>query len=895
MATRKTKRKVPAAKRVTREPAAQPEWTAGMAFEASEGMRMEDALRITNERLAVAASSADIGVWDFDLVHNRIAWDDRLYRLYGRSRDDPSFDPTRDWRGCIHRDDIERVEADLTHIVEARHTFHLEFRVCWQNGDVRDIRATGQVLRDRAGKPLRIIGANIDVTERNRYEDAIRQNERFMRILTDNLPEMIGYWTPELRCTFANAAYAQWFGRSREDVIGRCLPELLGEAIFSSVKQYVAAALRGEEQRFEQSRLCPDQRTRDFWIYYLPDRDGDKVKGVISVLIDVGELKRAQGRLQELNVALQQRTRQAEAASVAKTLFLANMSHEIRTPLSAVIGLTHLLEQTSLDVEQSVFVDKINIASRSLLGTINDVLDLSKIEAGEMHVEEAAFDLHRLIAELASIMTVQAQAKQIALDVRLADDMPVGMSGDATRINQILTNLLSNAIKFTDRGVVSLTVSVLERSATWVSLRFSVRDTGIGMAPEMTDRVFLPFTQADASTTRKFGGTGLGLSIVKRLCTLLNGEIYVTSTPGRGSEFTVTLPLRLKETVRSRDAERLAASGAGVSLTGVHVLVADDSELNLEIAQRMLLRAGATVTLAHNGAEAVELLSRPTTRCHAVLMDVHMPVLDGLGATRRIRSSPGLSTLPIIAITAGALLSERQRAMDAGMNDFITKPFDPHTMIAALRRQLPHAVRELPSAPPTAAGPVPDDWPVLEGMDATETFALLSGGRRLFARLLQHLCAQLEALEGAAADASTLTSHLHKLTGSAAMLGAKSLQQAAGEAERIAHIDPAEGLRATALTVIPQLRRLREAAAGLMTTQQRANRPSAAEPDRSRAQLDTLIDLLAHNRVDALEVFEAVTPFLQLQLGEETFVELDRVLNALQYNRALEILTPLTA
>jgi len=893
MATRKAKRKAPGAKRAAGGLMPQPEWAAGIAFDSSKGMRMEDALRITNERLAVAASSADIGVWDFDLVHNRIAWDDRLYRLYGRSRDDPSFDPTRDWRGCIHRDDIVRVEADLTRIVEARQTFKLEFRVCWQNGDVRDICATGQVLRDTTGKPLRIIGANLDVTERNRYEQAIRQNERFMRILTDNLPEMIGYWTPELRCTFANAAYAQWFGRRKEELIGSSLPDLLGDAVFSTVRQYIQAALGGEEQRFEQRRLCPDQQTRDFWIYYLPDRDGDKVKGVISVLFDVGELKLAQGRLQELNVTLQQRTRQAEAASVAKTLFLANMSHEIRTPLSAVIGLTHLLEQTSLDWEQTVFVDKINIASRSLSGTINDVLDLSKIEAGEMHVEEATFDMHRLIAELASIMTVQAQAKQIALDVRLDADMPMGMSGDATRINQILTNLLSNAIKFTDRGVVSLTVSVSERSASCISLRFIVRDTGIGMAPEMTDRVFLPFTQADASTTRKFGGTGLGLSIVKRLCTLLKGEIYVTSTPGRGSEFTVTLPL--KEAVRSRDAERFAASGAAVSLTGIHVLVADDSELNLEIAQRMLLRAGATVTLAHKGAEAVELLSRSPGRCHAVLMDVHMPVLDGLGATRRIRSTPGLSALPIIAITAGALLSERQRALDAGMNDFITKPFDPHTLIAALCRQLPDAVRELPAAPPTAAGPAPADWPVLDGMNASDTFALLSGDRRLLAQLLQHLFVQLEVLEGAAADASILASHLHKLTGSAAMLGAKALQQAASEAERIAHVDATEGLRATALTVIPQLRRLRESATGLMTAQQHQNRPSAAELDRSRAQLDTLIDLLAHNRVDALEVFEAVTPFLQLQLGQESFVELDRVLNALQYNRALEILTPLTA
>ncbi len=433
----------------------------------------------------------------------------------------------------------------------------------------------------------------------------------------------------------------------------------------------------------------------------------DTVVGFIAVGSDLSERKQAEDQLESLNLALNKRSAQAESASRAKTEFLAIMSHEIRSPLNAVIGLSYLLRQTSLDESQRSYLQKIDTATQALRSVIDDVLDISKIEAGEMTLEEAGFDLHEMLDTVVSMSAVGASEKGVSVLLELPEALPTHLRGDLVRIRQILLNLMSNAVKFTARGSVRLNVqwaAALPGQAPpqpgqpkRARLRFAVVDTGIGIEPEVLQRLFKPFTQADSSTTRRYGGTGLGLSIVRQLTELMGGEIGVFSTPGQGSEFWVVLPLAIDTEPPARPAVRTSgatgAAGAAVAATAgsqalpeVRVLVVDDSPVNLLICQHILEREGATVSTARDGREAVERLRADPSGFDLVLMDVHMPGLDGNAATRLIRGELGLRSLPVVALTASGLVAERQGAFEAGMNDFIGKPFDAERLVRTVVR-----------------------------------------------------------------------------------------------------------------------------------------------------------------------------------------------------------------
>src|SRR5450631_3539674 len=555
------------------------------------------------------------------------------------------------------------------------------------------------------------------------------------------------------------------------------------------------------------------------------------VRVAAEVECENGLPKRLVGAIQDITerCKLEHRLRDAIAvadkANKSKSEFLANMSHEIRTPLNAVIGLGYLLEQTSLSEDQRQFLSKIQFAGRALLGVVNNVLDLSKIEADEMSLEDQPFDLPQLVRDVSQMLLPQAAEKGIELNVRPArDTLPRMLMGDASRVRQILTNLLNNAIKFTERGHVTLAAYCTEQGAGRIRLRCEVADTGIGIEPGACERLFTPFTQADASTTRRFGGTGLGLSIARRFVELMGGEIGVTSTLGVGSTFWIEIPFRIAPDVdatlttsglhilvldpqgdapqgqgamvralgwspqvvetgeqmlsimsntppdvrldaiildlhlRDMDAHRLierleqscpygeapsvivVADSADSSLehkrrmraddgllvrpvtssalfnainfavsrqpdshvrvfestnfdelhaqwlSGVRVLVVDDSDINLEVAQRILERQGALVATCSNGEAALAYVRDHHQELDLVLMDVQMPVIDGNEATRRIRHELQLPALPVVALTAGALVGERQRSLEAGMNDFVSKPFDPQALIRKVRR-----------------------------------------------------------------------------------------------------------------------------------------------------------------------------------------------------------------
>jgi two-component system, sensor histidine kinase and response regulator len=781
-----------------------------------------------------------------------------------------------------------------------------------------------------------ILSANLTtraLLEHTRLQaEALATVEERSRLILGSVDEGICGLDTEGHMTFVNTAGARMLGYPPEELVGCPMHARIHYAHPDGSPFPREECSMYKTARDGQSRVVSDEV---FW-----KKDGtcfpaeysttailknNASIGTVVAFRDISDRLRAEAELLAAKDT-------AEAATKAKSDFLANMSHEIRTPMNAILGMTHLALKTDLTPKQADYLTKVKSAAQSLLGIINDILDFSKIEAGKLDIEKTEFEFENALENLSIVVSHKAQDKKLEFLISAPPDIPPNLIGDPLRLGQILINLVNNAVKFTDHGEVMLTVAVEEKLEDRVNLKFIVSDTGIGMTPEQSSRLFQAFSQADTSTTRKYGGTGLGLSISKRLVEMMEGTIWATSEPGVGSKFQFTAwfgigagkkqkrfvpdlagirtlivddneqarailtemvgafalraesvasgedaireiaaadsqdPYRLvlmdwymnpmdgleasriikrndrlknvpkivmvtafgREDIREQ-AEKIGIDGyllkpANSSLlydtlvdlfgvpvsddqpsrakkdkpgehnaTGIRVLLAEDNEMNQQVATELLQSAGAIVTIANHGGEAVKLLTAndQPPPFDVVLMDIQMPEMDGITATKLLRTHPYLDKLPIIAMTAHALVEERQRCIDAGMNDHIAKPIDPDAMFSTILRWATPKANPAPEVQAIAAKPVDEvALPPIAGVNIADGLNRVAGNRRLYRDLLSQFASKQAAAasEVAAAldskDRQTAERIAHAVKGVAGNLGITEVQAAAQKLEK---------------------------------------------------------------------------------------------------------------
>jgi PAS domain S-box-containing protein len=990
------------------------------------------------ERLSAILTGTNVGTWEWNVQSGETLINARAAEMLGHAPGALSPLAAATWQGWVHAEDWMRAARKLQrHLRRDSDYFDSEMRLRRVDGGWVWVLVRGRVSSwTEDGRPLWMAGTQQDISQRKRGEAALRDQLHFTQQLMETIPIPVQFKDLEGRFLGLNRAAEQMLKVKREDWIGKTLAQVYPaelaqmhgaierELIEQAGGRTYEGVTRASDGTLTQVRISKTLFTR---------ADG-AFAGTIAAMVDIGDFKKAQQALREGKEA-------ADSANRAKSQFLANMSHEIRTPMNAILGMLRLLQNTPLTPRQLDYAGKTEAAARSLLGLLNDILDFSKIEAGKMTLDLRPFHLDGLLRDLSVILAANVGPKDLEVLFDIDPSVPAVLHGDDMRLQQVLINLGGNAIKFTAQGEVVVGIHVRERRGDAVLLRFAVRDTGIGIAPQNQTHIFSGFSQAEGSTTRRFGGTGLGLAICQRLVGMMGGELRLDSALGAGSTFhfdawlalgeassnapapprrcpaslralivddnpsarfvlaamarsigwqvevaaggdeaialieksiadearfeailidwqmpgldgwetslrirrlagPAQAPLLVMVTAHGREMlarrsadeqslldgflvkpvtasmlfdaieeargamrQRVAAPLRGQGrLTGMRLLVVEDNPNNQQVAQELLADEGAQVELAGNGREGVAAVEAAAAPFHAVLMDIQMPVMDGYAATAEIRQRLGLDSLPIIAMTANAMASDREACLAAGMNDHVGKPFDLHHLVATLQRH----VALLPPTPWKRPQPASDLPAVLlheaehAGVELQAALGRFGGNAALYARTLQRfvddaisttgqLPAQLR--RGEPIEAGRL---MHSLKGLAATLGASRLAALAAAAETALASGEAprrtdallEAWRNALDAAAPAMKRLGDRLEGASPAGAGATvgpPPDAVSLGRS---LDELQRLLRDADMRAVDV-HARLPRDHAALPHEALQPLDAAMAALDFDRAL--------
>ena len=647
---------------------------------------------------------------------------------------------------------------------------------------------------------LGLAGISLSSASARQRQQALQQ----AKAIIDSSDDAIISKNPAGIITSWNRGAQKIFGYTPEEAIGQSMRLLVPPDRPDEVTAILARILRGEiVERYETVRRCKAGRLIDISATISPVLgENGKIVGASVIARDISDRKRIARELEaqkeNLEDLVDQRTielsdalKASQLADQAKDAFLANISHELRTPLNAVIGMANLARSITTEPRQADYLDKITTSGKHLNRIVNDLLDLSKIAAGRVEFERIAFSVRGLVLRGNSVMAHRAAEKKLILIETIDDAVPDILVGDPGRIEQILLNLLSNAIKFTPTGQIEVRVKLHALLEKHVSLDIEVEDSGIGMSAADMTHLFQPFSQADASISRKYGGTGLGLTISRLLAKMMGGDISVSSREGGGTTFCVRIWLDLGDAQDLPASEPAETGQLPARYENTRVLVVEDQPLNREIVDALLTQVGITARMAENGQEALDILSESGADAFdLVLMDIQMPVMDGLTATRALRQRSEFAALPIIGMTAHTMEHERKISSDAGMNDHIGKPFDNASFFRTLARWIPAtrqvmgdepAARPPAASPPAAPRPAGTDLHALTGIDVTNALARFNGKEDRYRHWLADFLDTADQIpatirsEIAAGQTARASKTVHALKGRVGMLGMTEL------------------------------------------------------------------------------------------------------------------------